>query len=156
VDVHAPASRSRDDRQTRHFDVIDEVRAIENQVVWVSTNQTGRWGRLRFLGGAKVVDPDGVVLARTGVRGGLAAAAIDAPAAVSASRAVIDHLGDRRPPAYTAAAVGSAEPACAASWPSTDAGIPPSSSACSTGSPTAVPTTPAAWRSTTAGSGTGA
>ena len=64
-----------------------------------SANQTGPWGPLRFLGGAQVVDPDGVVLARTGSRPGLAVARADL-AEIPASRAVIDHLGDRRPDAY--------------------------------------------------------
>jgi predicted amidohydrolase len=100
VDRVAPARRVRDDRQTRHFHLVDRIRAVENQVVWVSSNQTGPWGRLRFLGGAKVVDPDGVVLAHTGARGGLATAAIDAREAVAESRRGIDHLGDRRPEAY--------------------------------------------------------
>ena len=88
----------RDDRQTRHFDVVDQARAVENQVVWVSANQTGPWGPLRFLGGAKVVDPDGVVLARTGARAGLAVARVDLARQIRRARArSIDHLGDRRP-----------------------------------------------------------
>jgi N-carbamoylputrescine amidase len=99
ADRHAPARRLREDRQTRHFDVIDQARAIENQVYFVSSNQTGPWGPLRFLGGAKVIDPDGVVLARTGARTGMAVAAADL-AAVAESRLVIDHLADRRPDAY--------------------------------------------------------
>ena len=49
---------------------VDCVRAIENQVVWVSSNLTGPWGARRFLGRAKVVDPDGVVLRATGHDGG--------------------------------------------------------------------------------------
>src|SRR5918992_540955 len=69
VDRMRPARRVRDDRQTRHFDVVDQARAIESQVFFVSSNQTGRWGQLRFLGGAKIVDPDGAVLARAGARG---------------------------------------------------------------------------------------
>jgi predicted amidohydrolase len=142
IDRENPARRVRDDRQTQHFDVTDQARAIENQVVWVSTNHTGRWGRRRFLGGAKVVDPDGVVLARTGAREGLAIAAIDARAAIEQCRMGIDHLGDRRPEAYAFTAAGSAA-ACAASWPSTDAGTTLSSSACSSDSPTVVPMTPA-------------
>jgi predicted amidohydrolase len=99
-----PARRVRDDRQTRHFDLCDELRAVENQVVLVSANQSGRWGPLRFLGGAKVVDPDGIVRARTGVRGGLAVATLDVPAELAAIRARIDHLADRRPDAYGPAA----------------------------------------------------
>ena len=111
VDRLNPARRVRDDRQTRHFDLTDAARAVENQVVWASSNMAGRWGRLRFLGGAKVVDPDGVTLAATGAREGIAAAAIDAREAVRLSRLGIDHLGDRRPEAYghqAAAAAGSA------------------------------------------------
>ena len=79
--------------------MVDQARAIENQVYFVSSNQTGPWGRLRFFGGAKVVDPDGVVLARTGARPGVAVAPADL-AAVGESRLVIDHLADRRPDAY--------------------------------------------------------
>ena len=94
-----PARRLRDDRQTRHFDVADQARAIENQVYFVSSNQTGPWGPLRFLGGAKVVDPDGAVLARTGARAGMAVAGADL-ATVAGSRLMIDHLADRRPDAY--------------------------------------------------------
>jgi N-carbamoylputrescine amidase len=100
VDRRRPAERTAADRQLRHFDVLDQARAIEHQVVWVSANATGRWGPLRFPGGSKVVDPDGVVLASTGQRPGLAVAEIDAAAATESVRADIDHLADRRPYAY--------------------------------------------------------
>ena len=99
VDRHAPARRVRDDRQTRHFAVVDQARAVENQIYFASANQTGPWGALRFLGDAKIVDPDGVVLARTHARPGLALANADLDE-VHRSRAVIDHLADRRPAAY--------------------------------------------------------
>ena len=99
VDRQRPARRIREDRQTRHFDLCDTARAVENQVFVVSANQTGRWGPLRFLGSAKVVDPEGAVLARTGAREGLALAEVDL-AAVADARMVIDHLADRRPEAY--------------------------------------------------------
>jgi hypothetical protein len=94
------ARRIAADKQTRHFDVVDQVRAIENQVAWVSTNQTGKWGPLRFLGGSKVVDPDGVVRARTGARAGLAVAPVDVEGQIADLRLHIDHLGDRRPETY--------------------------------------------------------
>ena len=103
VDRQRPARRIRDDRQTRHFDLCDVARAVENQVFVVAANQTGRWGPLRFLGSAKVVDPDGAVLARTGAREGLAVAEADL-AAVGVSRTFIDHLADRRPDTYYAPA----------------------------------------------------
>jgi predicted amidohydrolase len=105
----------RDDRQTRHFDLVDQVRAVENQVYFASANHTGHWGAVHFPGGAKIVDPDGVVLARRGAREGVASAAVDL-AQVADSRAVIDHLADRRPEAYVthwhppAAAVAVAAP----------------------------------------------
>ena len=44
VDRLRPARRVRDDRQTRHFDVVDQARAVESQVFFVSSNQTGPLG----------------------------------------------------------------------------------------------------------------
>jgi N-carbamoylputrescine amidase len=104
ADRHAPARRIGRDKQGTHFDLVDRARAIESQVVWVSANQTGRWGPLRFLGRSKVVCPDGHVLAATGHRPGLALARIDAATAIEASRGVIDHLADRRPSSYSSVA----------------------------------------------------
>ncbi len=59
------AERMSQDRQSRLFDLYDSARAAENQVVWVSANQTGTTGGLRFLGQSKIVGPGGEVLART-------------------------------------------------------------------------------------------
>lgn len=95
-----PAKRIAQDRQTHQFNLTDEARALENQVVWVSSNQTGTLGPLRFLGNAKVVAPNGVVLATTGSRAGTAVARVDVLEAVAEARTRIDHLGDRRPSAY--------------------------------------------------------
>jgi N-carbamoylputrescine amidase len=99
VDRMRPAEHIRDDVQTRHFDLCDQTRAVENQVFVVSANQTGPWGPLRFLGSAKVVDPSGAVLATSGADEGLAVAGVDL-AAVHEIRLGIDHLADRRPDAY--------------------------------------------------------
>jgi len=107
ADRHRPAPGIAADRQTRHFDAIDVARAVENQVVWVSANQSGDWGPLRFLGRARVVDPDGRVLAETGHRGGIALTQIDPAAAIADTKLFIDHLADRRPAAY--GAMGAAE-----------------------------------------------
>ncbi|MEJ7750903.1 MAG: carbon-nitrogen hydrolase family protein [Thermoleophilaceae bacterium] len=95
-----PASLTSRDRQVRHFDLLDRARAVENQVVWISSNQSGRFGRLRFPGRAKVVHPDGRVLACTRGRAGVALARVDALGAVGAARSELSHLGDRRPGAY--------------------------------------------------------
>src|SRR4051794_25165939 len=88
----APARRIAADRQARQFDLMDEARAIENQVVWVSSNLTGRIGPLRFIGHAKVVDPSGAVVARTGGRSALAVGSVDIAASVAGARAAISHL----------------------------------------------------------------
>lgn len=101
-----PARRLAADRQTRQFNLLDEARAVENQVVWVSANQAGALGPLRFVGHAKVVDPEGTVLARTGGRAGLAVARVDAAERVGLARRALSHLEDRRPGAYLAAPGG--------------------------------------------------
>jgi predicted amidohydrolase len=95
------APRLVQDRQSRLFDLYDCARAAENQVVWVSANQTGSMGRLRFLGQSKVVGPGGDVLARTWAKAGLALAELDVAAEVSRARLVLSHLTERRPEAYS-------------------------------------------------------
>jgi predicted amidohydrolase len=95
-----PATWMRRDLQVRHFNLLDQTRALENQVVWVSANQVGRFGRLRFAGQSKVVDPRGRVLARTGAHAGVACARVDAPGVVAAARTRLSYLDDRRPLAY--------------------------------------------------------
>ncbi len=95
-----PASWMRRDVQVRHFNLLDQTRALENQVVWVSANQVGRFGRLRFPGQAKVVDPRGRVLAKTGTRAGAAVARVDAPGVVATARSRLSYLDDRQPLAY--------------------------------------------------------
>ncbi len=90
------------DRQTRYFNLVDRARAVENQLVWVSTNQTGDWGGLRFPGYAKVVSPRGDVLARTRARERMALAHVDSRAALDDARTRICHLDHRRPETYGA------------------------------------------------------
>ena len=94
------ASRLPADRQSRLFDLYDCARAAENQVVLVSSNQTGVMGSLRFLGQAKVVGPGGEILATTGSKGGLAKKAIDVAAEIDRARRVLNHLEERRLDAY--------------------------------------------------------
>jgi predicted amidohydrolase len=103
-----PASRTyqsadlADDRWTKRFDLLDQAGALQNQVVWVSANQAGSFGELRFVGSAKVVEPGGEVLATTGPRPGRATASIDVRGAVADARRVIGYLRDRRPDSYGA------------------------------------------------------
>jgi predicted amidohydrolase len=95
-----PAPDLADDRWTRRFDLFDQARALENQVVWLSANQSGSFGSLRFVASAKAVGPGGDVLATTGTREGLAIAALDVRPALATARRHMGHLRDRRPEAY--------------------------------------------------------
>ncbi|WP_422768775.1 carbon-nitrogen hydrolase family protein [Plantactinospora sp. WMMC1484] len=88
------------DRQSRLFDLYDCARAAENQIVVVSSNQTGAMGGMRFLGQSKVVGPAGNVLARTWAKAGLAVAELDVAAEIAAARRVLHHLDERRPESY--------------------------------------------------------
>jgi predicted amidohydrolase len=89
-----------EDRWKRRFDLFDRARALENQMVWLSANQAGTFGSLRFVGSAKVVDPGGEILADTGVGAGVAVAELDVAQALETARRSMGHLRDRRPDAY--------------------------------------------------------
>ena len=102
------ASRLPQDRQSRLFDLYDSARAAENQIVWVSSNQTGVMGGLRFLGQAKVVGPGGDVLARTWSKGALAVAEIDVAAEIVRARRILHHLEERAPDSYVTTPRGDA------------------------------------------------
>ncbi|SDC58655.1 carbon-nitrogen hydrolase family protein [Actinokineospora iranica] len=88
------------DRWKRRFDLFDRARALENQIVWLSANQSGTFGSMRFVASAKVVDPGGDVLADTGVAEGMAVAELDVRAALETARRSMGHLRDRQPHAY--------------------------------------------------------
>ena len=109
-----PASRTNrapvlaEDRWTRRFDLFDRVRALENQIVWVSANQAGTFGDMHLVASAKVVDPGGEVLATTGSDAGLAVASVDVDEAVESARRFMGHLRDRRPGSYAHAVTGPA------------------------------------------------
>jgi predicted amidohydrolase len=95
-----PAPDLAQDRWKRRFDLFDRARALENQMVWLSANQAGTFGSLRFVGSAKIVDPGGDVLAETGVGAGIAIAELDVAQTLETARRSMGHLRDRRPEAY--------------------------------------------------------
>ena len=101
----AAAERIEDDRWKKRFDLYDAARALDNQVVWAASNQTGTFGSLRFVGNAKIVGPGGDVRAETGVEGGLATVTLDVHAELAAVRQGMYALRDRRPGAYRLDAV---------------------------------------------------
>ena len=96
----AAADRIEDDRWKKRFDLYDAARALDNQVVWAASNQTGTFGSLRFVGNAKIVGPGGDVRADTGVEGGLATVSLDVHAELAAVRQGMYALRDRCPAAY--------------------------------------------------------
>lgn len=90
-----------DDRWKQRFDIYDRARALENQLIWVASNQAGTFGSLRFVCSAKVVGPGGEILAGTGTEEGLATATVDVKAAMAAARGGgMYNLRDRRPEIY--------------------------------------------------------
>jgi len=98
-----PAPRLEDDRQWRRAELWDRARAAENSLVVASANQTGSFGRLRFLGGARVVGPGGDGLAQTGVDGGLAVTTLDLDEALARARRALSPVRDLRPDVYRSA-----------------------------------------------------
>ncbi|WOF23977.1 carbon-nitrogen hydrolase family protein [Microbacterium betulae] len=100
----ATAEDLQDDRWTYRFNQFDIARALDNQVFWIASNQSGTFGSLRYVGNAKVVDPGGNVLATTLLGAGLAVAEIDVDETFRAMRGGMFHLRDRRPDVYGAIA----------------------------------------------------
>lgn len=95
------AERLEDDRWKQRFDIYDRARALENQLIWVASNQAGRFGSLRFVCSAKIVGPGGEILADTGVAPGLATATVDVGHELGLARGGgMYNLGDRRPELY--------------------------------------------------------
>ncbi|KAA8886147.1 carbon-nitrogen hydrolase family protein [Nocardia colli] len=90
-----------DDRWKQRFDIYDRARALENQLVWVASNQAGTFGSLRFVCSAKIVGPGGEILATTGAEPGLATATIDLDEKLGLARnSGMYNLRDRRPDLY--------------------------------------------------------
>ncbi len=98
-----PAPKLEDDRQWRRAQLWDRARAAENSLIVASANQTGSFGALRFLGGARVVGPGGDILDETGVDGGLATSTLGVEAALERARRALAPIRDLRPDLYSAA-----------------------------------------------------
>lgn len=96
----ATAEDLQDDRWTYRFNQFDIARALDNQVFWMASNQSGTFGSLRYVGNAKVVDPGGNILATTLLGTGLAIAEIDIAETFRTMRGGMFHLRDRRPDVY--------------------------------------------------------
>lgn len=97
------APRLQDDRQWRRSELWDRARAAENSMIVASANQTGTFGSLDFLGGARITGPGGDVVAETGTDPGLAVAAFDLDATLEKARSALAPIRDLRPDAYRVA-----------------------------------------------------
>jgi N-carbamoylputrescine amidase len=98
------APRLQDDRQWRRAELWDRARAAENSMIVASANQTGTFGSLRFVGGARIVEPGGDVVAATGTDSGLACASFDVEATLERARRALSPIRDLRPDLYGVAA----------------------------------------------------
>ncbi|WP_279102874.1 carbon-nitrogen hydrolase family protein [Gordonia bronchialis] len=96
----ATAENLQEDRWTYRFNLFDSARALDNQVFWIASNQSGTFGSLRYVGNAKIVDPGGNVLDSTLLGEGMAVADVDIAGTFTAMRGGMFHLRDRRPDAY--------------------------------------------------------
>ena len=89
-----------DDRQWRRSELWDRARAAENSMVVASANQSGTFGSLRFLGGARITNPNGDVLDATGPEAGLAVTTLDPPAVLERARRALSPIRDLVPEVY--------------------------------------------------------
>ncbi len=100
-----PAPVLTDDRQWRRAELWDRARAAENSFVVASANQTGSFGRLQFLGGARIVGPGGDVIAENDppTEPGMAIATLDLEATLERARRALSPIRDLRPELYSVA-----------------------------------------------------
>jgi N-carbamoylputrescine amidase len=91
-----------DDRQWRRSELWDRARAAENSFIVASANQTGSFGKLRFLGGARIVGPAGDALAQCDppTEPGLAITTLDVEATLDKARQKLSPVRDLRPDLY--------------------------------------------------------
>jgi predicted amidohydrolase len=92
-----------EDRQWRRAELWDRSRAAENSMVVASANQTGDFGSLRFLGGSRITNPNGDVVAETDSTGGLAIATFDLGETLTRARRALSPVRDLRPDVYASA-----------------------------------------------------
>jgi predicted amidohydrolase len=87
------------------YNMYDMVRAAENQVYYISSNQVGSSGDNSYCGYSRIINPSGKVLAEVGgFKEGLAIAEADIKADIIKGRTYamvgLNTLKDRRPDAY--------------------------------------------------------
>ena len=74
---HENASDPEKDPNLDEHRLYDRVRAMENQVIFISSNQFGVCGHGSYLGNSNIIGSNGAILATTGYREGIAYADVD-------------------------------------------------------------------------------
>ena len=92
-----------EDRQWRRHELYDRARAADNSLIVLSANQSGQFGSLQFLGGARIVGPSGDLIDMTGTEAGLAVTTMDVADTVAHARKALSPITDLRPDTYAQA-----------------------------------------------------
>jgi predicted amidohydrolase len=90
-----------EDRQWHRAELWDQARAADNNLIVVASNQTGTFGTLQFLGGARILGPHGDILAATGTEPELATTTLNVEATLASARRNLSPLRDLRPELYS-------------------------------------------------------
>ncbi|GGH82517.1 putative amidohydrolase [Pullulanibacillus pueri] len=84
------------------YDLLDRVRALENQCWFISSDMSGIHGDHDFYGHSRIVAPTGETLAECGYEEGMAVVEIDVMGEIVRSRMSLNVLKDRHAQHYTA------------------------------------------------------
>lgn len=85
------------------FDMMDKIRALENQTFFISSNQVGLCGKSLYFGNSSIVTPKGYIGATTGYQEGICFYETDLHREIYEAKyafAGMSFLKDRRPSAY--------------------------------------------------------
>jgi predicted amidohydrolase len=100
-----PKGDYQEDRMKYCFDRFDEMRALENQLFVVSSNQSGKAGDITYCGFSEIVDPYGKRIVTCGVNENIVFADVDIMyerlRAKTHAFYGLNFLKDRNPAAYT-------------------------------------------------------
>ena len=99
TDCFVVAANWPDTRQA-HWEKLLEARAIENQAYVAAVNRVGQGGKLNFIGGSRVIDPSGKVIAAAGAEEEIVYATVRSSDVLDYRRE-FNFLQDRREDLYT-------------------------------------------------------
>ena len=82
-----------------HWQILNQARAIENQMFVVAVNSCGKAGEYQFCGGSMIIDPWGKVLSQADGREQIITSDVDL-SVIEGIRQSINVFRDRRPELY--------------------------------------------------------